>query len=51
MDAIQVVTAYLDAHNAHDLDRVLAALTDDFRFEAVGVWTRSGKRLARQLAE
>lgn len=51
MDAIKIVTAYLDAHNAHDIERTLAFLSDDFRFEAVDVWVRQGKHLARQLEE
>ena len=45
------VKAYEEAHNKHDIDKVMSFYTDDIRFEIVGTWSKVGREQVRQLAE
>lgn len=47
----EILRAYVEANNAHDVDRVMALYTDDIRFENVGVWVKQGKEEVRTIAE
>ena len=44
-----VVMAYLEAHNRHDMDAVLALFAPDIRFEMSGLWVRVGIEEMRSL--
>ena len=47
---IQVKT-YEQAHNGHDVEKVMSLYTNDISFEIVGAWMKSGKEQVRELAE
>ncbi len=47
----KILRAYVEANNAHDIDRVMVLYTDDIRFENVGVWVKQGKEEVRTIAE
>lgn len=38
----EIVLAYLEAHNAHDVERTLSCLSPTIRFMMTGLWTREG---------
>lgn len=38
----EIVLAYLEAHNAHDIERALNVFSPKIRFMMVGLWTREG---------
>jgi hypothetical protein len=48
---LQRVMEYEQAHNSHDVEGVMALLTDDIQFETVGEWVMAGKRKVRDLEE
>lgn len=43
--------AYEDAHNSHDVEKVMVFYAEDFRFEMVGSWVAEGKEEMRKLEE
>jgi hypothetical protein len=47
---IQVET-YEQAHNRHDVEKVMSLYTNDISFEIVGSWKKSGKEQVMGLAE
>lgn len=47
----EILRAYVEANNAHDIDKVMSLFTDDIRFENVGVWVKQGKEEVRTIAE
>jgi hypothetical protein len=47
----EIVIAYQDAHNAHDIEGVLSFLSPDIRFGMTGLWVRQGYDEIRALAE
>ena len=47
----EVVRKYLEAHNSHQVEQTMACVTDTFRFEMSGAWTRIGRDNMRQLEE
>lgn len=51
-DAVMLerVRMYEQAHNDHDVGKIMALLTDDIEFETVGEWTFTGKKKIRDLA-
>ena len=46
-----LVKTYEQAHNNHDVEKVMSLCSNDIRFEIVGTWTKSGKEQVRELAE
>jgi hypothetical protein len=47
----EIVLAYLEAHNAHDIERALSVLSPEIRFMMVGLWTREGLDEMRALED
>ncbi len=47
----EIILAYQDAHNAHDIDRVLSFLAPDIRFGMSGLWVKQGLEELRALEE
>lgn len=47
----EIVVAYMNAHNAHDIDGVLSYLSPEIRFGMTGLWVRQGLEEIRALAE
>ena len=45
------IETYEQAHNNHDIEKVMSLYTDDIRFEIVGSWIKVGKEQVRDLAE
>ncbi len=38
----EIVLAYQEAHNAHDVEKALSFFTDDIRYGMTGVWVKQG---------
>ena len=36
------VKTYEDAHNRHDIDKVMSLYSDDITFEIIGAWKKTG---------
>lgn len=51
MEPVDVVQTYLELHNSHDVDGVMALLSSEIEFELCGVWTKRGKVAIRELEE
>ena len=51
VDPIGQVRAYEQAHNAHDVNKVMSMVAGDIRFEIAGSWMKSGKEQVHGLAE
>ena len=47
----EIVQAYLEAHNAHDIEGVLEVLSPKIRFGMTGLWVREGFDEIRALEE
>ena len=47
----KVLKKYLDAHNAHNVEKVMSFYSDDISFDLIGVWKKSGTDEIRELAE
>ncbi len=47
----EIVFAYQEAHNTHDVDAVLALLSPNIRFGMTGLWVREGLDEVRALEE
>ncbi len=45
------VKTYEQAHNKHDVEKVMSLYTNDITFEIVGTWKRAGNKQVRELAE
>ncbi len=45
------VKTYEQAHNKHDIEKVMSLYTNDITFEIVGTWKRAGNKQVRELAE
>jgi hypothetical protein len=45
------VKIYEEAHNNHDIEKVMSLYTNDITFEIVGSWVKNGKEQVRGLAE
>lgn len=45
------VKAYEQAHNNHDIEKVMSFYTNDITFEIVGTWKKAGKEQVSELAE
>lgn len=48
---IELVTAYQNAHNRHDIEAALAYYADNIRFEITGTWVKEGLEEIRGLEE
>lgn len=46
-----VVRAYIDAHNRHDVTKAMSFMSDEIQFEMSSGWIRYGKDQIRQLQE
>ena len=46
-----IILAYQNAHNIHDITQALTYYTDDIEFEIVGSWIKKGKTEIRKLEE
>lgn len=47
----ELVKIYEDAHNRHDIEKIMSLYNDDIRFEIVGSFTKTGKEQVYGLAE
>jgi len=47
----EIVLAYMEAHNAHDVEGVLEVLSPNIRFGMTGLWVRDGLDEIRALEE
>lgn len=47
----EIVMAYQEAHNAHDIDGALSYLSPKIRFGMTGLWVREGLDEVRELEE
>jgi len=45
------VVSYQQAHNDHDIDKVMSMYADDITFEVVGMFTKTGQDQVRGIAE
>ena len=45
------VKTYEQAHNKHDIEKVMSLYTTDITFEIVGTWKKAGKEQVSELAE
>ncbi len=45
------VKTYEQAHNKHDVEKVMSLYTNDITFEIVGTWKKAGNKEVRELAE
>ncbi len=45
------VKIYEQAHNNHDIEKVMSLYTSDIRFEIVGTWIKTGREQVRGVAE
>lgn len=45
------VKTYEQAHNNHDIEKVMSLYSSDIRFEIVGTWIKVGKEQVRDIAE
>jgi hypothetical protein len=48
---LQQVRMYEQAHNSHDVEKIITLFTDDVQFETVDEWIITGKEKIRDLAE
>jgi hypothetical protein len=46
-----LLNAYQEAHNSHDIEKVLSLMTDDIKFQLVGTWVREGKEQIQWIEE
>jgi hypothetical protein len=45
------IASYQQAHNDHDIDKVMSMYTEDITFEVVGMFVKTGKDQVRGIAE
>lgn len=45
----EIVLAYQEAHNAHDIDKALGFFSPNIRFMMIGLWTREGLEELRNM--
>lgn len=45
------VKTYEQAHNRHDIEKVMSLYTNDITFEITGTWMKAGKKQVQELAE
>lgn len=50
-DLSQLVRAYVEVYNNHDVEKIMSFYADDIRFENVGVWLKTGKQEVRKITE
>jgi hypothetical protein len=48
---VQRVKEYEQAHNSHNVQKVMALFTDDVQFETLGEWVMAGKKKIQNLEE
>ena len=48
---LDIIKSYIEAHNNHDIDRVLSHFQPSIEFELSGTWTKKGLGDMRSLEE